>query len=286
MKQKNWLLSLSICSFVMASCTDHDLPPVQEKPATFKEVSAVDLGGESASEISAYDPISQRLFVVNNESAAKVDVFSLTVFPVVVKLLPIELSSLGGVANSVAVHNGVLAIALEATIKQNNGSVIVVNTSTLAQIKQITVGALPDMVTFSPDGKYIVTANEGEPSVDYTNDPVGTVSIIDVQSNYSVKTLDFSPFEGSKTQLATGGFRVYGLNATVAKDVEPEYVAISADSKKAWALCRKTTGLPKSTWLRVPFCASCRSVRRILACLAMPSIRPTRAIPSAYRPGP
>ena len=34
------------------------------------------------------------------------------------------------------------------------------------------------MVTFSPNGKYIVSANEGEPSDDYTVDPNGTISVI------------------------------------------------------------------------------------------------------------
>ena len=65
--------------------------------------------------------------------------------------------------------------------------------------KIITVGALPDMVVYSPDGKFILTANEGEPNATYTNDPEGSVSIIDVANNYAVKTVNFSAFSSGQT---------------------------------------------------------------------------------------
>lgn len=241
MKNKN-LLALTLLAVASYSCTDH-FPEEPQTPVAFKEVASIDLGEAAASEISAYDPASARLFTVNNESAAKVDVLDLSAFPVVTKLQTIDISQLGGVANSVAVSDGKLAIALEATNKQANGSVIVLNTKTLATIKQVTVGALPDMVTFSPDGKYIVTANEGEPNADYTVDPEGSVSIIDVANNYQVKTITFSTFASSYNQLAMNGFRVYGPGASFAQDIEPEYVAISSDSKKAFVTLQENNGI-------------------------------------------
>lgn len=203
----------------------------------------MDLGNLAAAEISAYDPISKRLFTVNNEKAAIVDVLDLSAFPAITKLQPIDVSALGGVANSVAVSGGKLAIALEATNKQAPGSVIVLNTSTLATIKQITVGALPDMVTFSPDGRFIVTANEGEPNADYTVDPEGSVSIIDISNGYSVKTLTFEGFEGNYNALALKGFRKFGPKATFAQDIEPEYVVISDNSQKAFVTLQENNGV-------------------------------------------
>lgn len=226
------------------ACVDHDIPTGRiEDPSTFSEVASIDLGDPAASEISAYDPSTKRLFTVNNASKALVDVVDLSAFPTLTKLQPIDVSVLGGVANSVAVSDGKLAIALEASNKQANGSVIVVNTSTLAQIKQITVGALPDMVTFSPDGKFIVTANEGEPNAAYTVDPEGSVSIINVADNYSVKTLTFGSFAGTYPQLAQNGFRIFGPNASFAQDIEPEYVAVSSDSKKAFVTLQENNGI-------------------------------------------
>jgi DNA-binding beta-propeller fold protein YncE len=70
-------------------------------------------------------------------------------------------------------------------------------------IKEITVGALPDMITFSPDGNFIMTANEGEPNDTYSIDPDGSVSIIAVNANYAVTTLSFESFSNQLSTLKT-----------------------------------------------------------------------------------
>lgn len=241
--------SIMVFSLVLAACKRNNSitkPVIEtilpEDPATFKQIAMVDLGGPAAAEISAYDPLTKRLFVVNNDGVSRVDVIDMSNFPTVTKVKSIEFVGLGWV-NSVAVANGLLAVAVEAIVKQDNGSIFIYNTNSYAEVKKITVGALPDMVTFSPDGNYVISANEGEPNDAYTIDPNGTVSIIDVKNNYAVKTLDFSGFESNKATLGVGGFRVYGLNATLAKDVEPEYVTVSPDSKKAYVTLQENNGV-------------------------------------------
>ena len=98
------------------------------------------------------------------------------------------------------------------------------------------------MVTFSPDGNYIISANEGEPSGDYLNDPEGSVSIIKV-SDYSVTTLNFSSFENQLASLTAQGFRVFGPGKNFVKDIEPEYVTVSDDSKTAYVTLQENNAI-------------------------------------------
>ena len=85
-----------------------------------------------------------------------------------------------GAANSVDARFGILAVAVEAVPKQDDGWVAFYSTLTLELLAVVPAGALPDMVTFSPNGRYVLAANEGEPDSSYTDDPEGTVTIIDM----------------------------------------------------------------------------------------------------------
>jgi DNA-binding beta-propeller fold protein YncE len=138
-----------------------------------------------------------------------------------------------------------LAGAIEADPKPNPGKVVIWNTVDLSVKGIVTVGSLPDMVTFSPNGRYIVSANEGEPNEDYTIDPKGTISIIQVPG-LSVSTIDFSSFTGQVNYLKSKGFRTPGPTGTsFAQDVEPEYAAISHDSQTAWVTLQENNAIAK-----------------------------------------
>ncbi|CAI2767824.1 choice-of-anchor I family protein [Flavobacterium collinsii] len=249
---KNVSLSLLTALFVMASCnndeTSNNQEPevvVNENPGSFKEIGSITIGGEAAAEISAYDEKTKRLFTVNNSGTNQIDVIDISDPTKPVKIGKIDLTPYEGASNSVAVYDGKLAVALESTVnKQGNGKVVIFNTSDYSLIKQITVGALPDMITFSPDGKYIMTANEGEPNTDYSQDPNGTISIIET-ATYTVTTLDFSSFSSQAETLKKDGFRISKFAKSFAQDIEPEYITIADDSKTAWITLQENNGVAK-----------------------------------------
>lgn len=249
---KKVTLSLLAALSIVVSCNNDENSGnepevvVNENPGTFKEIGSLTIGGEGAAEITAYDDKTKKLFTVNNSGTNQIDVIDLTDPTKPAKIGKIDLTPYEGASNSVAVFDGKLAVSLESTInKQGNGKVVVFNTTDYSLIKQITVGALPDMITFSPDGKYIMTANEGEPNTDYSQDPNGTISIIEVANNYDVTTLDFSSFSVQAATLIKDGFRVSKFAKSFAQDIEPEYVTISDDSKTAWVTLQENNGVAK-----------------------------------------
>jgi hypothetical protein len=141
---------------------------------------------KGVAEISAYDKISKRLFVVNGNTGG-LDILNIADVAQPTLLKSVSLSSYGKAANSVAVSGGVVALAVEATVKTDPGKVVFLNADGTQRAPAITVGALPDMLTFTPDGRLLLVANEGEPSADYSVDPAGSISIINVASALSAK---------------------------------------------------------------------------------------------------
>ncbi len=246
MKQLKFLYLLLV-TVTIFSCRKEDIaPPLEntqnEDLSGYTEIASISLGGSGAAEITAFDPETDRLFAVNNSTENKIDVLDMSNPALVTVIKSISMLPYGGYVNSVAVSNGKLAAAIESTNKQAAGKIVVFNTSTYAEIKSINVGALPDMVTFSPDGNYIISANEGEPSNDYLNDPEGSVSIIKV-SDYSVTTLNFAAFESQLASLASKGFRIFGPGKNFVKDIEPEYVTVSDDSRTAYVTLQENNAI-------------------------------------------
>ncbi|NGP53391.1 choice-of-anchor I family protein [Thioalkalivibrio sp. XN8] len=200
---------------------------------------------ESAAEIVSYDPTTQRLFVINSAAVA-VDVLNLADPSNPVLLDTIDASAEGGGANSVDVYDGVAAVAIEAAVKTDPGKVVFYDTSTLAKISEVTVGALPDMLTFTADGSAVLVANEGEPNEGYTIDPEGSVSVIDLTAgvaNPTAATATFTSFNAQIDELRAAGVRIYGPGATVAQDLEPEYIAISPISDIAWVALQEANAV-------------------------------------------
>jgi len=203
---------------------------------------------ESAAEIPAFDPVNKRIFIVNAQKGA-VDVLDATdaANPTLIDTLTAADVAADAVVNSIAYKGGYLAVAIEASPKTDNGFVALYDATTLELLGSAQVGAQPDMLTFSPDGQYLLTANEGEPNNDYSVDPVGSISILSLTDDeiVEVRTATFSSFNARRDELIQAGVRIFGPNASVEQDLEPEYIAISEDSTTAWVALQENNALAK-----------------------------------------
>lgn len=201
--------------------------------------------GEGA-EISAYDPITKRLFVISGGTELQVLDLSDPSQPQLISTLDVE--SYGGGANSVAISNGIVAVAVQADPATDPGKVVFFDTDGIFQA-EVEVGALPDMLIFTPDGTKVLVANEAEPS-SYNQpdsiDPAGSISIIDLTNGVTqatVATAGFERFNPQKAELQARGVRIFGPNASVAQDLEPEYITVSADGKTAYVTLQENNAL-------------------------------------------
>ena len=205
-------------------------------------LSSYETGGEGSAEVVAYDATSEQAYFTSSEnnSFSIIDL-SDPANPTLVR--EISLSDLGGGPNSIAVSEGLVAIAIENDDKQANGVVAFYTTDGTFQTT-VDAGALPDMLTFTSDGSKVLVANEGEPNGDYNVDPLGSVTIIEVEG-YETKTLDFTAFNDRKRSLINKGVRIFGNDgaATVAQDLEPEYITISPDGNTAYINCQENNAL-------------------------------------------
>ncbi|MDP2716871.1 choice-of-anchor I family protein [Rheinheimera sp.] len=171
-----------------------------------------------------------------------------------------------GEANSIAIYGDLLAIAVAAPVKTANGAVLFYSldaTGSGSFVKAVAVGALPDMLTFTPDGSTVLVANEGEPDTDYSLDPEGSISVISLTDGvpadvaatinltsdmvFSSDLLDATDYDTDakrKALLQAAGVKFAGPpGTTVAQDLEPEYITVAADGKTAWVSLQEANAI-------------------------------------------
>jgi hypothetical protein len=207
---------------------------------------------ESAAEIVAAH--GDRLFVVN-AVAGSVSVLDYADPSAIASEFAI---SSDGVANSVAVRaDGLGVIAFEAPVKTDPGHLVFFDADATdaasAVLGSVTVGALPDMVSISGDGKYAVVANEGEPADDFSVDPEGSISVVKLNpaqkraaKQKDVRTATFAAFEAGGSLELSAGVRVFGptphgADKPVSRNLEPEYVAI--DGRTAYVALQEANAI-------------------------------------------
>lgn len=197
------------------------------------------------SEIVAFDAATRTLWVsgVNGVSVLDARTGSSLSF--------IDTTAWGSI-NSVAIHNGIAAFAIEASDRKLPGVVQLYDTTSrtlLAGHSTIAVGSLPDMLTFTPDGSRLLVANEGTPNAgDYgtrigtsvpriygsgANDPVGSVSIINVASRSVVATATLAGVAQSGSHIRNN----------TGMDFEPEYIAVNAAGTQAYVSLQEANAM-------------------------------------------
>lgn len=226
---KKTLLCVAIAA-TLAPLSAYATPLTSTKMWSFTNA---DIAGQT-SEISAFDSQTNTLWVAGVKG---VDVINAMTGSLVQH---IDTSSFGSI-NSVAIKNGLAAFAIEAPTRTDAGVVKLYDTATRnlsSGVNSISVGALPDMLTFTPDGKSLLVANEGTPSTYGARigttvprnygapalDPVGSVSIIDMVSRSVVATPTFAGVSQTGANIRTN----------TGMDFEPEYIAVNANGTKAF----------------------------------------------------
>ncbi len=228
---------------------DNDrLAPTPSKSIELIPINSFDPNPAAGStcEISAYDSASKRLFMTS-AIQKRMDIADISNPLSITMIKSIDMAPYGGIT-SIAIKNGLVAVSSPDSIEQNPGKVIFFNTNG-DFISKVTVGALPDHVGFSPNGQFVVTADEGQPNLDYTNDPEGSVTMIDIsngaqnltQSNVTV--IDFKSFNSNESTLLASGVRKLFKASTLAQDFEPEYVTISSDNKTGWVSLQENNAI-------------------------------------------
>ena len=199
---------------------------------------------DAAANIPTYDPITQNIFV-NNKSSNQIDILNISNprNPRLQQSIAIEsINPHLGTVNSVAFNQGILAAAVQNKNAQDSGQVLFFNAGG-DLLDSITVGPLPDMLTFTPDGSRLLVANEGEPSGDYLTDPRGSISIIDLANGVGSLNQHDAIDVGFEGVSLIGDVRIFGPGATVAQDLEPEYITVADDGNKAWVTLQENNAI-------------------------------------------
>ncbi|GAA4425441.1 choice-of-anchor I family protein [Georgenia halophila] len=206
---------------------------------------------ESAAEIVVFHAATQRTVVVN-AAQGLVEVLDASDPAGPTKLFDVEtvgvasddgsVVSEGAIANSVAIRDdGLGVVAVENGDKTAAGWLVFFDAAgDGGALGAVRVGALPDMVTISPDGAYAVVADEGEPADDFSVDPEGSVGVVTLPddvaapSQDAVAIADFRGFEEGGPRTLPEDVRLFGPEVPtpdgdsfpVSQNLEPEYVAV------------------------------------------------------------
>ena len=189
-------------------------------------------------EIVAYNKANGHAYAVNGQDGvlASIDIAGgdteLSSVDIDVKELVSDSDFTYGDMTSVAVSpdGSLIATALQDADYDEEGRIALFSTDSDGSIELLKVyeaGIQPDMVTFSPDGRYVLTADEGEPREGYgEDDPEGSVTVVSLDDDI-VSVIGFEAFDNPLARKALADKGIIMQKGTVpSEDFEPEYIAV------------------------------------------------------------
>ncbi len=265
------LLALSLGLTALAPVASAEAPAASGA-LTLIKIAGYDTGAgidEAGAEIVTYDKASGRVYLINGATSS-IEIVDLSGLESnkanqaigedkVVKLSiadksPESAPDLFGDVTSVAVHPtlDLIAAAVPNTDRTENGSVVFF-TKDGEYLDYVEAGALPDMITATPDGKQLLVANEGEPNSDYSVDPYGSVSIIDITGtdgnlSFQVSTAAFTDTnividDNVRYASLLTGYVAEPTHEQWARDFEPEFIVVSEDGSKAYVVLQESNAV-------------------------------------------
>ena len=234
--------ALAATSLTTASSIAAADDPVLTLIGTYTTGLASGDGDVTSGEVAAM--AGGRLYV-SNATDVSVDIVDVS-DPALPELLQrLDLSAFGDEVTSVAAGPGLIAAALDRGAEPGR---VVLFSPGGTNLRALTVGAGPDMVTFTPDHRRLLVANEGEPTgygPGHT-DPLGSVSVVELlpRSRPTVTTIDFEDFDPGESRAAEldPSVRVYG-SSLPSRDLEPEYLAVADDGGTAWVSLQENNAI-------------------------------------------
>lgn len=196
-------------------------------------------------QIGAYDYRSRRLFVTNNADNA-LDILDLRQPAQPTLLKRVRVADLTHSTNfeppGVAAAFGLVALAVEALDPVSAGGQVLLLNQDGKRLRTFAVGSGPASLAFSPNGRFIAVAVQGERDTTNGVDPPGGIAVIDLGHGIQRATVRFAEFARFKSaQLVERGVRI-GPDPTdpaklqpAALDLEPHSIAVAPDSRTAYA---------------------------------------------------
>ena len=240
------ILSAALTTMIMTSMFDFTLVKAEsksfiEKVASFSTGSSSEDGG--AAEIVKYNKDNNKFYVINGIKS-QIHIVSLDNASgnlnedsiINVKSFVEKYGFVYGDITSISINNErkEIAVSVQEQDYTKDGKIVIVDYD--GNLKAIyECGVQPDMITYTPDSKYILTANEGEPREGVGEgivDPQGSVTIVNLESGES-KLATFKKFDDKRDELLNDNV-ILMKDAKPSVDLEPEYITVDSSSNKAY----------------------------------------------------